>query len=75
MSEEDADHLIIELDLLSRYWRLLSGNVSAKRLTADKAVLQPHQMRNRSRSYSQWRWHLDEVFVRIYSKTDICGAR
>ena len=23
-----------------------------------------------SRSYSQWRWHLDEVFVRINGKTD-----
>ena len=70
MSEKDVDHLIIELDLLSRHWRLLSGNVSAKRRTADKAVLQPHQMRNRSRANSQWGWHLDEVFVRINSKTD-----
>ena len=70
MSEKDVDHLIIELDLLSRHWRLLSGNVSAKRRAADKAVLQPHQMRNRSRANSQWGWHLDEVFVRINSKTD-----
>ena len=26
------------------------------------------------RSYSHWRWHLDEVFVRIMVRRTICGA-
>ena len=28
-----------------------------------------------NRSYSQWRWHLDEVFVRINGKTDYLWPR
>jgi len=33
------------------------------------------ELRIDRRSYSTWRWHLDEVFVRINGETTICGAR
>ena len=44
-----------------RYWWNRFGPLIAAEI---------RKRRVHSRSYSQWRWHLDEVFVRINGKTD-----
>ncbi len=49
-----------------RFWRNRFGPMF---------VAEIRKRRIHHRSFSQWRWHLDEVFVRIIAKRIISGVR
>ena len=67
LSLRQVDYLVFEraIDICYetvRYWWNLFGPIFAAEI---------HKRLVHSRSYSNWRWHLDEVFVRINGEEDL----